>query len=66
MDNLELELHYPLSSKQEGYPNEGTAEIPQRDEGPEPQMSSSKKKKHTQWVSATIGIQVQQEQLHLP
>ena len=30
-------------SKQESYPNEGAAEIPQLDEGPEPQLSSAKR-----------------------
>ena len=46
----------PLCSKQESHRNEGALDIPQQDKGLEHQLPSSKKKKHTQWVSATIGI----------
>ena len=43
VDPWELGWHLPFSSKQESNPNEGAAEIPQLDKGPEPQLSSSKK-----------------------
>ena len=44
---------------------QGATEIPQQEEGPEPQLSSSKKEENSQWVSATIRIEIQQEPLHL-
>ena len=61
MDPLEMERHYSLSSTQESYLNEDPPKYYSETMGQNISCPLQKKRKHTQWVSATIGIQIQQE-----